>query len=74
MDVGAHYCATLDEIRTVWAAVSAQPTISLRCLVDVTGIKKTRVRYILYFLERAGYLAHKAHHTGRQVLIPLVWT
>jgi transcription initiation factor IIE alpha subunit len=74
IDVGSGYCATVDEIRAVWAAVSAEPIITLRCLVERTGIKKTKVRHILHFLEDAGYVTHKAHHTGRQVRIPLVWT
>jgi DNA-binding MarR family transcriptional regulator len=74
IDVGGRYCATLDEIRAVWAAVSANPIITLRCLVERTGISKTKIRQILYFLEDAGYLERKAHHTGRRVRIPLVWT
>jgi DNA-binding IclR family transcriptional regulator len=59
MDVGAHYCATLDEIRAVWAAVSANPIITLRCLVERTGIRKSKVRQIIHFLEAAGYLERK---------------
>jgi DNA-binding MarR family transcriptional regulator len=75
MDVGAHYCATLTEIRAVWAAVSANPMITLRCLVERTGIKQTKVRQIIHFLEAAGYLERKSpSHNGRRVRIPMIWT
>jgi transcription initiation factor IIE alpha subunit len=74
IDVGAGYCASLDEIQSVWAAVSANPIITLRCLVELTGIKKTKVRHILYFLERAGYLEHERYRKARRVLIPMIWT
>lgn len=68
------HTATIDEIRTVWAAVSADPRISIRCLAEQTGIKKTKVHHILHFLEDAGYVSHKAHQTGRQIRIPMIWT
>jgi DNA-binding IclR family transcriptional regulator len=71
---GEYVTASLDEIRAVWAGVSASPRISVRCLVQQTGIAKTRLHHILHFLERAGYLQHDPHCTGRRVRIPLVWT
>jgi DNA-binding IclR family transcriptional regulator len=70
--VGPYYYATIDEIRALWSAVSADPRITLRCLVERTGIRKTRIRHILHFLEQAGYLEHKPRHCGRKVRIPLV--
>lgn len=74
MDVGANYCATLEEIRAVWAAVSANPVITLRCLVERTGIKQTKVRQIIHFLEAAGYLERKSpYDKGRRVRIPMIW-
>jgi DNA-binding IclR family transcriptional regulator len=66
--------ASLAEIQLVWAAVSADPKISVRCLAEQTGIKKTKAHHILHFLEDAGYVAHRAHYTGRTVHIPMIWT
>lgn len=74
IEVGPYYHATIDEIRAIWAAVSVDPMITLRCLAQQTGIKKTRIRQILHFLERAGYLVHERYRKGRNVLIPMIWT
>jgi len=66
--------ATLEEIRLVWASVSEDPSISIRCLAQRTGIQKTRVHHILPFLERAGYIQLQLYCTGRRVRIPMIWT
>jgi hypothetical protein len=65
--------ASLEEIQAVWASVSANPLISVRCLAQQTGITKTRIHHILHFLEDAGYLQHQPHCMGRRVRIPMIW-
>lgn len=66
------HAATIGEIRQVWMLVSENPRITLRSLVKATGIKKTRVCYILEFLQKARYIKHQKHCTGRIVTIPFV--
>jgi biotin operon repressor len=64
--------ATLEQIRAVWASVTRRPTITARQISTETGIKRTKVHHILQFLQAAGYIRHKAHQTGRVVVIPFI--
>ena len=63
--------ATLNQIQDVWAAVSADGATSVRRISDVTGIKRTKVASILWFLREAGYIKHMTQKTGWKVIIPL---
>jgi DNA-binding MarR family transcriptional regulator len=67
-----HYVVTLDEIRAVWALVSANPIITVREIARVIYTSPTRAHAILIFLERCGYIRTQFGKTGRTVLIPLI--
>jgi hypothetical protein len=69
---GINHYATLDQIQAIWAAVSAKPNMPIMDLSKETGVNVTKVKFILTFLEQAGYIAHSFGKTGRQVNIPLV--
>lgn len=64
--------ASLDQIQSVWAAVSEEPRITIRQLSQQTGISRTKVNQILHFLEAAHYIEHQYKRSGRHVLVPFV--
>jgi DNA-binding MarR family transcriptional regulator len=64
--------ATIDEIQTIWAAITADPRTTVRCLKQQTGIRHAKVFAIIQFLEAAGYIAHDPRTAGRRIVIPFV--
>ena len=69
--IAKDYTASNDEIKDVWALVTKQPLVTTKGIAEQTGINKTKVHYILKFLEAAGYIKHNPRCIGRTVVIPL---